>query len=159
MSRYEELCRDFEDQDKAAIEYWQGLQLKAVQIANGLCVYLEYPEKDYLDLEGGGKSPYVYVTQRGEKDEVEHFTRLQGSNGAIDFDILITLESAAGVFPKNLVRMPMHIGSVDGILRVWSDTPDVKTDIVPTQPSSYDLLYKQIFDALKSHLSVRPRLQ
>ncbi|NWB08940.1 hypothetical protein HX862_13595 [Pseudomonas sp. D5002] len=159
MSRYEELCRSYEDQDKAAIQYWQALQLKAVQIANGLRVYLEYPEKDYLGLDGVSKLPYVYVTNRGEKEEVSHFTELKGDRGAIDFDILITLEVAAGVFPKNLLRISMHIGSVDGLLRVWSDNPAIKADIVPSQPSSYDALYEQIFEALRTHLSDRPQLQ
>ncbi|WP_339451575.1 hypothetical protein [Pseudomonas sp. JAI120] len=159
MSRYEELRDAFNKQEEAAIAYWQGLQIKAEQITEGLSQYLEYPEKDYLDPDNKIKKRYIYMTKRGEKEKVRHFTDLEGARGAIDFDIIITLECAAGIFPKSLYRLAMHIGAVDGLLRVWSDTSGVSADIVPTQPSSYEVLYQQIFTVLKAQLEVRPSLE
>jgi hypothetical protein len=159
MSRYEDLRSAFNKQEEEEREYWQGLQQRAALITKDLALFLEYPENDYLDLDEVTKRRYVYMTNPGKKEEVRHFTDLEGSRGAIDFDIIITLEVARDTFPKSLFRIAMHIGAVDGILRVWSDASSVKADIVPNQPSSYQVLYQQIFEVLKTQLAVRPVLE
>lgn len=41
MSKYEELCSAYVDQNEAVRNYWQAHQLRAAQIAAGLWGYLE----------------------------------------------------------------------------------------------------------------------
>ncbi|NWE68962.1 hypothetical protein HX857_09610 [Pseudomonas gingeri] len=158
MSRYEDLRAAFIKQEEDEFEYWHDLQRRAVLFAKDLTEFLEYPKPDYEDLDGGKNHRYVYITKPGSKDEIRNFTELEGSRGAVDFDIVITLERDRGTYPKSLFRIAMHIGSANGLLRVWSDVANVKADIVKDQPSSYEALYQQIFEALKLQLAARSLL-
>lgn len=122
-------------------------------------MYLEYPEAEYQDKEKSVKRPYVYMTRRGEPEHAKHFTQLLGSDDAIDFDTLVTLEASPDIFPRHLLRLPMHVGSVKGALWIWSDTAGVEVVLASTQLQSYEELYAQIFKLLKTHLSARPQLE
>lgn len=157
MTKYHELCSAFTDQGEAVRNYWEALQLRAGQIAIGLWQYLEYPQKNYLSLDGKTSEPYVVLTNRGEKKSC-HFHELKGSNGAVQFDILVTVEENPGVFPKGTVRFSFNMGREGDSLRIWDDsgTIDTLTDI--GSPGNENL-YDQIFSALKVHLSSRPSLQ
>lgn len=157
MSKYEELCRAYSDQHQAQLDYWQALQIRAVQIADGLWKYLEYPNKTFPDHDGKGVIPYVTMTKPGEDKEC-HFMDLPGSKGAVQFDVVVTLEEEPGLFPKSKVRFSFNIGSTGEVLRVWDKSGSIDVE-APIGSVGNEALYAQIFEALKSYLSQRPVLK
>jgi hypothetical protein len=157
MSRYEELCRAYSAQGEAEHNYWQALQLRAAQIASGLWTYLDYPSQTYKDIDQAGSVPYVLLTQPGEEKKT-HFTHLPGSNSAIQFDLVITLEQEPNLFPKSKVRFALNIGSTGEVLRVWDSSKTIDVEVAIGSEENEEV-YAQIFEGLKKHLAYRTVLE
>ncbi len=154
MSKYEELCSALSEQTQAEQNYWQALQMRAAQLAAGLWKYLEYPSQTFKDHDGKGPTPYVALTKPGEDKEC-HFPYLPGSKGAIQFDLVVTLEEEPGLFPKSKVRFNFNIGSTGEVLRVWDDSGTVDVEMAIGSEGNEEV-YAQIFEGLKTFLSSRP---
>lgn len=156
MTKYSELSNAFAMQQQANLEYWQGLQIKAAQITAGFGGYLGLDSSTYKDLKGG-QVPYIQLRKHGGAEEV-HFTALEGTKGAIHFDVAVTLESEPGVFPKSIVCIPLKIGQANQELVVWSDETDISSRI-DLGSIDYSALHGQMFERLKEYLSARPALE
>lgn len=157
MSRYDELCSALGDHNQASRDYWDSLKLRAAQIADGLSKYLEYPFEKYPTLDGGGFTRYVLLTKPGEEQEC-YYVDLPCQDGAVQFDLIVTIEEKTNQFPKLKLRFPLHIGSNGNVLKVWNDHKTIAADI-QIGDQNVDHLYASIFSAVKDFLQQRPILK
>lgn len=156
MTKYIELSNAFAAQQHEEREYWQGLQVKASQIAAGFGSYLGLESPTYDNMKGG-KVRYIQLRKKDGAEEA-HFTQLEGANASIHFDVTIALESEPGVFPKEIVRIPLKIGkSAQGFVS-WSDEINISSRI-ELDSNDWTDLYDQMFARLQEHLSRRAALE
>lgn len=157
MSKYDELCKALSDHNEASRDYWQTLQMQAAQIAAGLWKYLEYPSQSYAGHAGEGFLPYILLTRPGEEKGCQ-FLDLPGKDGAIQFDVIITVEVEQNHFPKTRLRYSFNIGKSGQVLKVWDVTGNITAEF-PVENPDFEYLYEQIFLAIRTWLKARPSMQ
>lgn len=101
MSEFKELSLLFSEFRNARSDQHRRLALHVHRFTLALEDYLALPSKFWTDPSTGLNMQYVRLGVGGVNDfeEKAYFT-LGGGNGAIDFSMAVTLESAPEAFPK-----------------------------------------------------------